>query len=104
MITSLEDMCEFVPEKYWEFEDIFAKSIFDSLPVHTSYNHQINLDESFVPCCSKLYPLSLKGQRVLEEFIMENLDTSTHQVHPKPHHSSLERREKRSTYQVSILG
>jgi hypothetical protein len=54
--TSLEDMHEFVPEKYWYFEDVFAKSIFNSLPVHTSYNHQINLDELFISHCSNLCP------------------------------------------------
>jgi hypothetical protein len=75
MTTSSEDMCTFIPEKYWEFEKVFTKSAFDSLPAHTSYDHAINLDESFVPRQSKLYPLSQRGQKALEEFIMENLRT-----------------------------
>jgi hypothetical protein len=75
MTTSAEDMHTFVPEKYWEFKKVFTKSAFDSLPTHTSYDHAINLDESFVLRQSKLYPLSPRGQKALEEFITENLRT-----------------------------
>jgi hypothetical protein len=75
MTMSAEDMCTFIREKYWEFEKVFTKSTFDSLPVHMSYDHAINLDESFVLRQSKLYPLSPRGQKALEEFITENLRT-----------------------------
>jgi hypothetical protein len=75
MTMSTEDMCTFVPEKYWEFKKVSTKSTFDSLPAHTSYDHAINLDKSFMPRQSKLYPLSPRGQKALEEFITENLRT-----------------------------
>jgi hypothetical protein len=45
---SSEDVHAFVPEKYREFEKVFIKSAIDSLPVHTSYDHAINLDELFI--------------------------------------------------------
>jgi hypothetical protein len=75
MTTSAKDMRTFIPEKYWESEKVFTKSTFDSLPVHTSYDHAINLDESFMLRQSKLYPLSPREQKALEEFIAENLRT-----------------------------
>jgi hypothetical protein len=75
MTMSSEDMHVFVPEKYWEFEKVFTKSAFDSLPMHTSYDHANNLEKSFMLRQSKLYPLSPRGQKALEEFITENLRT-----------------------------
>jgi hypothetical protein len=63
MTTSTEDMHTFVPEKYWEFEKVFTKSTLNSLPAHMSYDHAINLDESFVLRQSKLYHCPQEGKR-----------------------------------------
>jgi hypothetical protein len=41
----IEDMEKFVPPHFWDFEDIFTCTIFNSLPAHSSFDHQINLEE-----------------------------------------------------------
>jgi hypothetical protein len=53
-----EDMEKFVPPHFWDFEDVFTCTTFNSLLAHSSFNHQINLEESFVPQRGKVYALS----------------------------------------------
>jgi hypothetical protein len=68
-----EDMEKFVPLHFWDFEDVFTCTTFNSLPAHSSFNHQINLEESFIPQRGKVYVLSPQEQKVLEEFLEESL-------------------------------
>jgi hypothetical protein len=68
-----EDMWAFIPKKFWEYAEVFIKLMFDSLPLHTEYNHAINLDMSFLPQRGKIYPLSPHKQKALDEFLEENL-------------------------------
>jgi hypothetical protein len=56
--TVEEDMKAFIPEKYWEFSDVFLKSNFDALPPHTEFDHAIELKESYSPQKSKIYSIS----------------------------------------------
>jgi hypothetical protein len=51
-------MEKFVPPHFWDFEDVFTCTTFNSLLAHSSFNHQINLEESFVPQRGKVYVLS----------------------------------------------
>ena len=75
-VTSVEDdMHSFVPEKYWEYSDIFIKSTFDSLPAHSEFDHAINLVPDFVPQHGKKYALSPREQQELDKFLDENLST-----------------------------
>jgi hypothetical protein len=43
---------------FWEFKDIFTCTTFNSLPEHSSFNHQMNLEEMFIPQRGKIYHLS----------------------------------------------
>ena len=74
--TSVEDdMKSFVPEKYWEYSDIFLKSSFDSLPPHSEFDHAITLTPDFIPQRGKKYALSPREQQELDNFLDENLTT-----------------------------
>jgi hypothetical protein len=64
-----EDMRKFVPPQYWEYKDVFKCETFNSLPAHSTFNHQINVDESFVPQRGKIYVLSLREQKHLMRFL-----------------------------------
>jgi hypothetical protein len=73
--TVEEDMKTFVPEKYWEYSDVFLKPGFDTLPPHSEFDHAINLKDTFKPQRSKIYPLSPREQKELDKFLEENLST-----------------------------
>jgi hypothetical protein len=49
---------KFVPPHFWDFEDVFTCTMFNSLPAHYSLDHQINLEELFIPQRGKVYVLS----------------------------------------------
>jgi hypothetical protein len=53
-----EDMKKFVPPHFWEFKDVFTCTTFNSLPEHSSFDNQINLEETFIPQRGKIYHLS----------------------------------------------
>jgi hypothetical protein len=53
-----EDMKKFVLPHFWEFKDIFTCTMFNSLLAHSSFDHKINLDETFIPQRGKIYALS----------------------------------------------
>jgi hypothetical protein len=65
----------FIPEKYWDFKDVFLRTNFDSLPPHSKYDHAINLKDSFKPQRGKIYPLSPREQVELDKFLEEHLAT-----------------------------
>jgi hypothetical protein len=69
----------FIPEKYWDFKDVFLRTNFDSLPPHSEYDHTINLKDSFKPQRGKIYPLSPCEQVELDKFLEEHLATG--QIH-----------------------
>jgi hypothetical protein len=57
--SAREDMEKLVPPHFWDFEDVFTCTTFNSLLAHSSFDHQINLEESFIPQRGKVYMLSL---------------------------------------------
>src|SRR5262249_32286586 len=63
--TAEEDMRAFVPRPYWGYASVFTRSIFDSLPPHSDFDHTINLQDSFVPQRGKIYSLSPFEQKEL---------------------------------------
>jgi hypothetical protein len=73
--TVEEDMRAFIPEKYWEFADVFQRTNFDSLPPHSEFDHAIELKDTFKPQKSKIYSISPKEQIELDAFLEENLAT-----------------------------
>src|SRR5438876_6285439 len=73
--TAEEDMKAFIPEKYWDFKDVFLKAGFDQLPPHSDYDHAIHLQPDFKPQRGKIYALSPREQKELDKFLDENLST-----------------------------
>ena len=47
-----------LPSEYANFAQVFSKEAIDHVPPSRPYNHEINLDESFMPKIGKIYPLS----------------------------------------------
>ena len=61
-----------LPERYKEFSSIFSKEEAHCFPPSRPYDHTINLDNSFVPKVGKIYPLTPKEQKAMEDFLEEN--------------------------------
>jgi hypothetical protein len=68
-------MKKFIPPHFWEFKDVFTCTMFNSLPAYYSFDHQINLDEMFIPQRGKIYALSPQEQCALDEFLEESLSS-----------------------------
>ncbi len=66
---------EQIPKALWDFEDIFAKTSFDSLPEHREWDHAIKLISDPKSPHRKLYPLSPVKQAKLDKFLDENLSS-----------------------------
>ena len=63
-----------------EFEDVFSKETFDTLPPQKSWDHAIELEPGSKPTNCKVYPLPPKEQVELNAFLEENLCTG--RIHP----------------------
>ena len=59
--------------EYNDFAQVFSKEVTDHIPPSRSYDHEINLDESFMPKIGKIYPLSPDEKKATEDFLEENL-------------------------------
>jgi Reverse transcriptase (RNA-dependent DNA polymerase) len=67
--------CDTVPESLLDFEDIFNKESFDSLPERCKWDHAIELERDPEPGFRKVYPMSLEEQAELDTFLEEALTT-----------------------------
>ena len=65
-----------VPESLHDFEDIFSKESFDSLPDRRKWDHAIELECNPEPGFRKVYPMMLEEQEELDAFLEEALSTS----------------------------
>ena len=64
-----------IPDYLHEFDSVFSKKSFDSLPEPKKWDHAIELvPEGKNPSC-KVYPLSPTEQKELDLFLQENLAT-----------------------------
>ena len=59
--------------EYADFAQVFSKEATDHIPPSRPYDHEINLDETFVPKIGKIYPLSPDEKKATEDFLEENL-------------------------------
>jgi transposase InsO family protein len=66
---------EIVPSYLRDFEEVFSKTSFDSLPERKRWDHAIELIPQAVARSCKVYPLSRDEQGQLDEFLEENLRT-----------------------------
>jgi len=64
---------EMVPEAYHDFDDVFSKDAFNTLPPRKPWDHAIDLIPGADLPRSRTFPLSPAEQRELDEFLRENL-------------------------------
>ena len=65
---------QMLPPEYEPWKDVFKKKASERFPESRSWDHQIELNEDFVPKRGKIYPLSPKQQSTLDEWIKEHLE------------------------------
>jgi hypothetical protein len=66
---SLEEM---IPPEYHKFLDLFDKKAVSRFPESREWDHKIELKEGFVPRRAKMFPISQKEQKGLDDFLNEN--------------------------------
>ena len=62
-----------LPDVYKEFVDVFSQKDMDGLPLSRSFNHAIQLEDSFTPRHAKNYLLNPAETEVCKAFIEEHL-------------------------------
>ena len=62
-----------LPKEFQDFAKVFAKEAMDHIPPPQPYDHEINLDKTFIPKIGKIYPLSPEEKKAMEDFLEENL-------------------------------
>ncbi|KAG5723760.1 hypothetical protein E4T56_gene2212 [Termitomyces sp. T112] len=67
--------CSTVSNHLHDFEDVFLKASFDSLPEHKQWDHAIELIPDAEPSSCKIYPLMPHEQDELDAFLQENLSS-----------------------------
>src|ERR1700733_1281847 len=74
--TDQKSFCDVVPASLHEFEDIFSKESFDTLPERRKWDHAIELERADdLPTTRKVYPMSPEEQKELDAFLEEALST-----------------------------
>ena len=69
-----------IPSYLKEFEDVFSKESFDTLPELKQWDHAIELVPGEKATNCKVYPLSPLEQKELDKFLRENLESG--QIQP----------------------
>jgi hypothetical protein len=64
-----------VPSQYRDYDEVFSKESFDSLPEHRLWDHAIEIIPDAKIPNRKLYPLSIEEQAQLDAFLEENLSS-----------------------------
>ena len=72
-VTDTKTLEQQVPSFYHDYLAQFDKKTAERFPISRPYDHEINLDDSFVPKDCKVYPLNPMQTRIMDEFINENL-------------------------------
>ena len=66
---------ELVLQWYHNFKDVFEEAAFNMLPEHRLWDHTIELVPDSKPYTGKIYSMMLDEQKVLDNFLEENLHT-----------------------------
>ena len=66
---------EMLPPHYLEYQEVFEKKDFDTLPDRRPWDHIIKMTPDFKPTECKVYPLTGDEQKALEEFLDKNFHT-----------------------------
>ena len=64
-----------LPPQYSKYGDVFGEQMFNTLPPCRSFDHTIDLKDSFIPKVAKLYPLNPQEVDACKAFMEENLQT-----------------------------
>jgi hypothetical protein len=62
-----------VPSHLHNFEDVFSKESFDSLPERRKWDHAIELEQDVEGASRKVYPMTLEEQTEMDAFLEEAL-------------------------------
>ena len=62
-----------LPERYKEYASVFSEEETHQFPPSRTCDHEINLDDSFIPKVGKVFPLTPREQKATEDFLEENL-------------------------------
>ena len=74
--VQLKSFQDAMPDYLHDFEDVFFKTFFDSLPECKQWNHAIELVLDIEPSNYKVYLLVPKEQDELDTFLQKNLESS----------------------------
>ncbi|KNZ77727.1 hypothetical protein J132_04154 [Termitomyces sp. J132] len=66
------------------FEDVFSKASYDSLPEHKQWDHAIELIPDAELSSCKVYPLMHHEQDELDRFLQDNLSSGQIQLSKSP--------------------
>ena len=64
-----------VPDFCADFADVFSEKTYNQLPPHQTFNHAIDLKDTFIPKITKVYPLNPAEKEACKAFIKEHLKT-----------------------------
>ena len=71
---SVEESKEKIPKEYQDFNDqVFNKAVFEKLPDQSKWDHTIKLIPNTTLKDCKIYPLNIKEQEELDNFLEEHL-------------------------------
>ena len=73
--NTLAKKADLIPHYLCDFEEVFTKESFDSLPEKCSWDHAIELEPGSMPSTCKVYSLAPNKQVQLDSFLQENLNT-----------------------------
>ena len=66
---------DLISSQYRDYDEVFAKESFDSLPEHRLWDHAIEIIPDAKIPNRTLYPLSIEEQAQLDAFLEENLSS-----------------------------
>ncbi|KAG5724661.1 hypothetical protein E4T56_gene3712 [Termitomyces sp. T112] len=78
--TEEQILSKVVPPEYHKFADVFSEGSAKELPLHCSYNHQIDLEEGTSPPFDKIYNMSEIELQALKEYLDNMLSKGF--IHP----------------------
>ena len=64
-----------IPDFCTDFADVFSRKTYNQLPPHRTFDHAINLKDTFIPKIAKVYPLNPAKKEACKAFVEEHLKT-----------------------------
>ena len=64
-----------IPDFCTDFVDVFSKQTYNQLPPHRTFDHAIDLKDTFLPKITKVYSLNPAEKKAYKAFVKEHLKT-----------------------------